>query len=64
MLCKQTFKSKQSISCWLVFIELRKAEIDAQLVAENIAIQLEKRVSWRRALKKAMTSALRQGLEG
>ena len=44
--------------------ELRKAEIDAQLVAENIAIQLEKRVSWRRALKKAMTSALRQGVRG
>ena len=44
--------------------EVRKPDIDAQLVAENIAIQLEKRISWRRALKKAMAAAIRGGVRG
>ena len=44
--------------------EVRKPDIDAQLIAENIAIQLEKRISWRRALKKAMQAALRGGVRG
>ena len=44
--------------------EIRKPDVDAQLVAENIALQLEKRVSWRRALKKAVASAVRRGVRG
>jgi len=44
--------------------EIRKPEIDAQLVAENIALQLEKRVAFRRAMKKAVSSALRFGAQG
>lgn len=44
--------------------EIRKPEIDAQLVAENIAMQLEKRVAFRRAMKKAVSSALRFGAQG
>ena len=44
--------------------EVRKPDVDAQLVAENIATQLEKRVSWRRALKKAIASAIRGGVRG
>jgi small subunit ribosomal protein S3 len=44
--------------------EIRKPELDAQLVAENIALQLEKRVSFRRAMKKAVSSALRFGALG
>ena len=44
--------------------EIRKAEIDAQLIAENIALQLERRVAFRRAMKKAITSALRFGAKG
>ena len=44
--------------------EIRKPEIDAQLVAENIALQLEKRVAFRRAMKKAVSSALRFGALG
>lgn len=44
--------------------EIRKPELDAQLVAENIALQLEKRVSFRRAMKKAVSSALRFGAFG
>jgi small subunit ribosomal protein S3 len=44
--------------------EIRKAEIDAQLVSENVASQLERRVAFRRAMKKAITSALRFGAKG
>ncbi len=44
--------------------EIRKPDMDAQLVAENIAMQLEKRVSWRRAMKKAIASAIRSGVRG
>lgn len=44
--------------------EIRKAELDAQLVAENIALQLERRVAFRRAMKKAMTSTMKFGAKG
>jgi len=44
--------------------EIRKPELDAQLVAENIALQLEKRVAFRKAMKKAVASALRFGALG
>lgn len=44
--------------------EVRKAEIDAKLVAENIATQLERRVAFRRAMKKAIQSAMKFGAEG
>lgn len=45
-------------------IEIRKPEIEAQLVAENIASQLIRRVAFRRALKRSVASALRFGAEG
>ncbi len=44
--------------------EVRKAEIDAQLISENIALQLERRIAFRRAMKKGVTSALRFGAKG
>ena len=44
--------------------EIRKPEIDAQLVAENVALQLEKRIAFRRAMKKSVSSALRFGAQG
>ncbi len=44
--------------------EIRKPELDAILVAENIALQLEKRIAFRRAMKKAVASALRFGALG
>ncbi len=44
--------------------EIRKPEVDAQLVAENIALQLEKRVAFRKAMKKAVASARRFGVLG
>ena len=44
--------------------EIRKQEIDAFLVAQNVAQQLERRVSFRRAMKRAVTNALKFGVEG
>jgi small subunit ribosomal protein S3 len=44
--------------------EVRKPELDPQLVAENIALQIEKRVAFRRALKRAVSSAMRFGAQG
>jgi len=44
--------------------EVRKPELDAQLVSENIALQLEKRVAFRRALKRAVSSGMRFGALG
>ena len=44
--------------------EVHRAEMDAQLVAEAIALQLEKRVAFRRAMRKAVESALRFGCQG
>jgi small subunit ribosomal protein S3 len=44
--------------------EIRRPELEAQLVAENIALQLERRIAFRRAMKKAVTSALRLGAQG
>ena len=49
---------------FLNIVEVRKAETDAQLVAENIATQLERRIAFRRAMKKAMDSAFRFGAKG
>ncbi len=48
----------------LNIVEIRKPEIDAVLVAENIANQLERRVAFRRAMKRAVQSAMRLGAEG
>jgi small subunit ribosomal protein S3 len=49
---------------FLNVVEVRKAEIDAQLVAENIATQLERRIAFRRAMKKAVQTALKFGAKG
>ena len=48
----------------LNIVEIRKPEIDAQLAAEGVAQQLERRVSFRRAMKRAVQSAMRLGAQG
>ena len=48
----------------LNIVEIRKPEIEAKLVAENIAQQLMRRVAFRRAMKRAVQSAMRLGAEG
>ena len=45
-------------------VEIRKPEIDAKLVAQGVADQLERRIAFRRAMKRAVQSALRLGAEG
>lgn len=49
---------------FLNIVEVKQPELTAKLVAENIARQLEQRVNHRRAMKKAVTSAMRMGAEG
>lgn len=44
--------------------EIKRPEIDAQMVAENVALQLERRVAFRRAIKRCVSSAMRFGAEG
>ncbi|WP_374448179.1 30S ribosomal protein S3 [Stella sp.] len=48
----------------LNIVEIRKPEIDAKLIADNIAQQLERRVAFRRAMKRAVQSAMRLGAQG
>ncbi len=60
-------KALQKMTGKEIFIniqEVKKAEMDAQLIAENVALQLERRVAFRRAMKKAVTSALKMGARG
>lgn len=57
-------QSLTSTDVFVNIIEVRKLETEAVLVAENIAAQLVKRVSFRRAMKKAITQAMRAGAKG
>ncbi|MBI2608263.1 MAG: 30S ribosomal protein S3 [Deltaproteobacteria bacterium] len=61
---KDEFKRKMGKDISINIIEVKKPEMDAQLVAENVALQLEKRVAFRRAMKRAMSSAMRYGVKG
>jgi len=49
---------------YVEIVEVKKPEIDAQLVEENVALQLERRISFRRAMKKAVQTAMDFGAEG
>jgi small subunit ribosomal protein S3 len=53
-----------SRDCFINIHEVRRPDIDAQLVAENVALQLERRVAFRRAMKEAMARAMRMGALG
>lgn len=61
---KQELQALSQSEIFLNIHEVRKAEIDAQLVAENVAMQLERRVAFRRAMKKAVQTALKFGAKG
>lgn len=61
---KKDLESVMSGDIIINILEVRKPEKDAQLVAENIALQLVRRVSFRRAMKRAVTTALRFGVKG
>ncbi|MET0388276.1 MAG: 30S ribosomal protein S3 [Polyangiales bacterium] len=61
---KQELASFTDNELFIDIQEVRKAETNAQLVAENIATQLERRVAFRRAMKKAVTIAMKFGAKG
>lgn len=61
---KQQLQAISKSEIFLDIHEIRKAEMDAQLVSESIAQQLERRVSFRRAMKKSMQTAQKMGAKG
>ena len=61
---KNELVKMSKLEVYLDIKEVRKPEVEAKLVAENIATQLEKRISFRRAMKKAVQSAMRLGAKG
>lgn len=61
---KSEIENKVSQEVMIDIQEVRKPEIDAQLVAENVAMQIERRVAFRRAMKRGVTSAIRFGALG
>jgi small subunit ribosomal protein S3 len=61
---KQDLQKRTNREVYIDIQEVHKPELDSQLVAESIALQLEKRVGFRRAMRKAVDSALRFGCKG
>lgn len=61
---KATLEKQYGNQVYITVKEIRKPELDAQLVSENIALQLEKRVAFRRAMKRSVAAALRLGAQG
>ena len=61
---KKEISKHSSGEVFLNIQEIRKAELDATLVAENVAAQIERRVAFRRALKKAMATSMKFGAKG
>ncbi len=61
---KKKLTQMSKLEVFLDIKEVRKPEVEAKLVAENIAAQLEKRISFRRAMKKAVQSSMRLGAKG
>ena len=61
---KNKLTKLSNLEVFLDIKEIRKPEVEAKLVAENIATQLEKRVSFRRAMKKSVQSSMRLGAKG
>src|SRR6202034_4494870 len=61
---KQDLAKRTKREVFIDIQEVHKPELDAQLVSESIALQLEKRVAFRRAMRKAVDSALRFGCKG
>ena len=61
---KKTLSAMTNLEVFLDIMEIRKPEVEAKLVAENIASQLEKRISFRRAMKKAVQASIRLGAKG
>ena len=61
---KQELQQKTNREIYIDIQEVQRPELDAQLVSESVALQIEKRVAFRRAMRKAVDSALRFGCKG
>ena len=61
---RQDIQKRTSRDVYININEIQKPELDAQLISESVAAQLEKRVAFRRAMRKAVESALRFGAKG
>ncbi len=61
---KQEVQKKTGKEVFINIQEILKPELDAQLVSESVALQLEKRIAFRRAMRKAVDAALRFGAKG
>lgn len=61
---RNKLSSMMGVPVHIAVEEIRKPELDAQLVAENIAQQLERRIMFRRAMKRSVTNAMRIGAKG
>ncbi len=61
---KQEIQKRTSKEVFINIQEILKPELDAQLVSESVALQLEKRIAFRRAMRKAVDAALRFGAKG
>jgi small subunit ribosomal protein S3 len=61
---KKVLEKMVSLEVFIDIQEVRKPETDAQLVAENVALQIERRVAFRRAMKRGVSSAMRFGAQG
>ncbi len=61
---KKDLETVSSSDIIINILEVRKPEIDAQLVAENVALQLERRIAFRRAMRKGVNSSMKFGAKG
>jgi small subunit ribosomal protein S3 len=61
---KKDLETVSSSEIIINILEVRKPEIDAQLVAENVALQLERRIAFRRAMRKGVNSSIKFGAKG
>lgn len=61
---RQELSAKMGVPVHINIEEIRKPDLDARLVAQNVAQQLERRVMFRRAMKRVVQNAMRQGAEG
>ena len=61
---RKELSSKMGVPVHINIEEIRKPDVDARLVAQNVAQQLERRVMFRRAMKRVVQNAMRQGAEG
>ena len=61
---RKALSAKMGVPVHINIEEIRKPDVDARLVAQNVAQQLERRVMFRRAMKRVVQNAMRQGAEG